>query len=200
MDASPAANTEDFWVFAYGSLMWRPGFSYLERVSARLYGAHRALCVLSHVHRGTPERPGLVLGLDRGGTCRGIAYRTRAKDRDATVAYLREREQVTAVYRETVRTVLLDGDAMRRVQALCFMVDRSHPQYAGELDLASQLHYVRQGHGRSGANRDYVLATVKELEALGFRDRDLHLLAERLHGVHEAHGTGAAPRSGPLPP
>jgi cation transport protein ChaC len=189
MDASPAAKTEDLWVFAYGSLMWRPGFSYLERVSARLYGAHRALCVLSHVHRGTPERPGLVLGLDRGGTCRGIAYRTPAKHRDATVAYLREREQVTAVYRETMRTVLVDGDAGRRVQSLCFMVDRSHPQYAGELDLASQLHYVRQGHGRSGANRDYVLATVKELEALGFRDRDLHLLAERLHGVHEAHGT-----------
>jgi len=188
MDASPAAKTEDLWVFAYGSLMWRPGFSYLERVSARLYGAHRALCVLSHVHRGTPERPGLVLGLDRGGTCRGIAYRTPAKHRDATVAYLRGREQVTAVYRETVRTVLLDGDAGRQIQGLCFMVDRSHPQYAGELDLASQLHYVRQGHGRSGANRDYVLATVKELEALGFRDRDLHLLAERLHGVHEAHG------------
>ncbi len=188
MDAPPAAKTSDFWAFAYGSLMWRPGFRFLERVSARLYGAHRALCVLSHVHRGTPERPGLVLGLDRGGTCRGIAYRTPAKNKDATIAYLREREQVTAVYRETTRPVLLDGDPRRRVQALCFMVDRSHPQYAGELDLAAQLHYVRQGHGRSGANRDYVLATVKELEALGFRDRDLHLLAERLHGVHEAHG------------
>jgi glutathione-specific gamma-glutamylcyclotransferase len=192
MDVSPPAKTEDLWVFAYGSLMWRPGFHFLERVSARLYGAHRALCVLSHVHRGTPERPGLVLGLDRGGTCRGIAYRTPAKNRDATIAYLREREQVTSVYRETMRPVLLDGDAGRRVQALCFVVDRSHPQYAGELDLTSQLHYVRQGHGRSGANRDYVLATVRELEALGFRDRDLHLLAERLHGVHETHGAAAS--------
>jgi cation transport protein ChaC len=187
MDASPSLKTEEFWVFAYGSLMWRPGFRFIERVSARLYGAHRALCVLSHVHRGTPERPGLVLGLDRGGTCRGIAYRTAAEDRDATVAYLREREQVTAVYREATRPVLLDGEPQRRVRALCFVVDRSHPQYAGELDLASQLHHVRQGHGRSGANRDYVLATVKAIEALGFRDRDLHLLAERLHGLHEAH-------------
>ena len=178
----------DLWVFGYGSLMWRPGFEFVEQVPARLIGEHRALCVYSFDHRGTPENPGLVLGLDRGGTCRGLAYRTPAKDREATVAYLREREQVTAVYRETMRPVLLDGDAGRRVQALCFVVDRSHPQYAGELDLAAQLHYVRQGHGRSGANRDYVLATVKELEALGFRDRDLHLLAERLHGVHEAHG------------
>jgi len=192
MDVSPPARPEDLWVFAYGSLMWRPGFRFLARVSARLYGAHRALCVLSHVHRGTPERPGLVLGLDRGGTCRGIAYRTATKDSAATIAYLREREQVTAVYRETMRPVLLDGDPGRRVQALCFVVDRSHPQYAGELDLAAQLHYVRQGHGRSGPNREYVLATVKAIEALGFRDRDLHLLAERLHGLHEAHGAGAA--------
>src|SRR5260370_33351035 len=109
MDASPAAKTEALWVFGYGSLMWRPGFSYLERVLARLYGAHRALCVLSHVHRGTPERPGLVLGLDRGGTCRGIAYRTAAKHRGATVAYLRAREQVTAGYRATGRTRAADS-------------------------------------------------------------------------------------------
>src|SRR5205809_4767682 len=121
MGPNPADAVEDLWVFAYGSLMWRPGFSFVERVEARLVGAHRALCVLSHVHRGTPERPGLVLGLDRGGTCRGIAYRTPARDRDATMAYLREREQVTAVYRETTRPVLLDGAANRRVQAPCFV-------------------------------------------------------------------------------
>jgi cation transport protein ChaC len=188
MDPLPGSDHEDFWVFAYGSLMWRPGFPHLERASARLIGAHRALCVLSHVHRGTPERPGLVLGLDRGGTCRGIAYRTPASDRPATLAYLRSREQVTGVYRECIRPVVVLDPPQRRVRALCYVVDRSHPQYAGALDLAAQLHYVRQGHGLSGANRDYVLATIKELEALGLRDRDLHLLAQRLHGIHEAHG------------
>ena len=178
---------EDLWVFGYGSLIWRPGFAFLERVPARLIGAHRALCVLSHVHRGTPERPGLVLGLDQGGACRGVAFRVAAAERDATIAYLRAREQVTSVYRETHRAVWLAGTPERRVTAVCYLVDRGHHQYGGRLTLEQQLHYVRQGHGQSGANRDYVLATVTALEALGIRDRDLHLLAERLHGAHEEH-------------
>ena len=178
-------NEGDLWIFAYGSLMWRPGFDHLERVPARIIGAHRSLCVLSHVHRGTPERPGLVLGLDRGGTCRGIAYRVTQSQRDATIRYLREREQINNVYREVMRSIWLLGEAERRVEALCYVVDRGHPQYAGRMSLEQQLHYVRQGHGRSGANRDYVISTVAELEALGFRDAELHLLAERLKGVHE---------------
>jgi cation transport protein ChaC len=175
----------DLWVFAYGSLMWRPGFEFLERRNARLVGAHRALCVYSFVHRGTPERPGLVLGLDRGGNCRGIAYRVAAAKRKETIEYLHAREQVTLVYRETIRAVWLDDDPQLSVQALCYMVDRGHRQYAGRLSLAQQLHYARQGHGRSGACRDYVLATVKELEEQGYRDEGLHLLAERLKGMHD---------------
>ena len=141
---------EDLWVFGYGSLIWRPGFDYVERAPARLIGAHRALCVFSHVHRGTPERPGLVLGLDLGGACRGVAYRVAAKKRAATIAYLRAREQATSVYRETLRSVTLLGEPERRVSALVYMIDRGHVQYAGRLDLAQQLHLVRQGHGQSG--------------------------------------------------
>jgi cation transport protein ChaC len=178
-------NGEDLWVFGYGSLIWRPGFDYLERRKGRVVGAHRALCVYSFVHRGTAEKPGLVLGLDRGGNCRGIAYRVAAGKRAATIQYLREREQATMVYRETWRSVWLDDDPKLRVQALCYMVDRGHEQFAGRLTLEQQLHHVRQGHGRSGNNRDYVLETVSALESLGFRDRELHLLAERLKGVHE---------------
>src|ERR1700710_3303101 len=87
----------DLWVFGYGSLMWRPDFEFIEKVPARLVGEHRALCVYSFVHRGTPEKPGLVLGLDRGGACRGIAFRVAQNNRAATVGYLREREQVTSV-------------------------------------------------------------------------------------------------------
>ena len=184
MTAVDERETGELWVFGYGSLMWRPGFNALERVPARLKGLHRSLCVFSHVHRGTPERPGLVLGLDRGGMCRGIAYRVAAGARSETIAYLRAREQVTSVYRETVRRIELEDAARRQVRALCYIVDRGHAQYAGRLSLAERLHCVRQGHGRSGPNPEYVIETVRALEALGYRESELHVLAERL-GLHE---------------
>src|SRR3954449_3263455 len=177
----------DLWVFGYGSLMWRPGFEYIEQVPARLIGEHRALCVYSFVHRGTPEKPGLVLGLDRGGACRGIAFRVAEKHRSATIAYLREREQVTSVYREVMRSVWLENDSRQRVSALAYVVDRGHVQYAGRLSLAEQLRHVLQGHGQSGVNRDYVVATVKAIEAEGFRDAPLHQLAMMLHDAHPLH-------------
>jgi len=171
----------DLWVFGYGSLMWRPGFEFIEQVPARLIGEHRALCVYSFDHRGTPEKPGLVLGLDRGGACRGIACRVSAKQRGDTVDYLRSREQTTNVYREVMRSVWLEDEARQRVSALAYVVDRGHVQYAGRLSLADQLRHVQQGHGRSGNNRDYVLSTVKSIEAQGFRDAQLHQLALMLH-------------------
>jgi glutathione-specific gamma-glutamylcyclotransferase len=180
MHAIEEQQSGDLWIFGYGSLMWRPGFDVVERVHARLIGMHRALCVFSFVHRGTPERPGLVLGLDHGGMCRGIAFRVAASARASTIAYLRAREQVTSVYRETMRRIVLEDESRRQVTALCYIVDRGHIQYAGRLPVAEQLHYVRQGHGRSGPNRDYVLETVRALEALGYRETEMHLLAESL--------------------
>ena len=179
LDQIPA----DLWVFGYGSLLWRPGFAFTEKVPARVTGLHRSLCIYSFVHRGTPERPGLVLGLDRGGACRGIAFRVASAEREAVVHYLREREQATSVYLEVLRNVTLIGHPDRRVEALTYVVDRGHAQYAGKLSLDQRLHLIRQGHGRSGANRDYVLATVAELEALGCRYAELHALAERLKGA-----------------
>jgi cation transport protein ChaC len=177
----------DLWVFGYGSLMWRPGFAFIEQVPARLIGEHRALCVYSFDHRGTPEKPGLVLGLDRGGACRGIAFRVAARKRFETIGYLRSREQTTNVYREVTRSVWLENEARVRVSALAYVVDRGHVQYAGRLSLAEQLRHVQQGHGRSGNNRDYVLSTVKSIEAQGFRDDQLHQLAMMLHGEAPLH-------------
>jgi cation transport protein ChaC len=170
----------DLWVFGYGSLMWRPGFEFLEQVPARLIGEHRALCVYSFDHRGTPEKPGLVLGLDRGGACRGVAFRVAAVQCRDTVDYLRSREQTTSVYHEVMRSVWLENESRQRVSALAYVVDRGHVQYAGRLSLAEQLRYVQQGHGRSGNNRDYVLSTVKSIEQQGFRDKQLHQLASML--------------------
>jgi len=177
----------DLWVFGYGSLMWRPGFEFIEQIPARLIGEHRALCVYSFVHRGTPEKPGLVLGLDHGGACRGIAFRVAEKHRAATVAYLRAREQVTSVYREVMRSVWLENAGRERVSALAYVVDRGHVQYAGRLSLAEQFRHVQQGHGQSGANGEYVLSTVKAIEAEGFRDPQLHQLALMLHEDKPLH-------------
>jgi len=178
----------DLWVFGYGSLMWRPGFEFIEQVPARLIGEHRALCVYSFDHRGTPEKPGLVLGLDRGGACRGVAFRVAAAQRNHTVDYLRSREQTTSVYHEVMRSVWLENEARQRVSALAYVVDRGHVQYAGRLSLTEQLRYVQQGHGRSGNNRDYVLSTVKSIEKQGFRDEQLHQLALMLHSDTPLHG------------
>ncbi len=183
--------TGDLWVFGYGSLMWHHGFEFIEKNPARVIGLHRSLCVYSFVHRGTPERPGLVLGLDRGGACRGIAFRVAAAQRADTLAYLRAREQVTKVYRETVRGVLLAGQPERRIDAVCYVVDRRHPQYSGKLSMADQLRHIQHAHGQSGANPDYVLSTVAALEAMGCRDDELHRLAEKLKGPPEPSAEGA---------
>lgn len=170
----------ELWVFGYGSLMWRPGFAFEASAPGLLKGAHRALCVYSIFHRGTKEQPGLVLGLDRGGACRGVAYRVAPGVEEATIAYLREREQITDVYLEAYRKVaLLDGSG-RSVKALTYLVDRNHVQYAGGLSVEEQLRLVRGGKGQSGENVEYVLNTVRHLEEEGVHDPLLSALAARL--------------------
>jgi len=168
------------WVFGYGSLIWRPGFAYREAVAGRLLGYHRALCVYSFVHRGTPERPGLVLGLDRGGSCRGVAFRVDAGREAEVLAYLDEREMVTRVYeRRRLRVATPRGP----VAAWCYVVRRDHPQYAGKLPPGRCLDLIRGGVGRSGRNVEYVLNTVAHLEELGINDRPLRDLAARLRAA-----------------
>jgi len=170
----------ELWVFGYGSLMWRPGFAFEASAPGLLKGAHRALCVYSIFHRGTKEQPGLVLGLDRGGACRGVAYRVVPEAEEETIAYLREREQITDVYLEAYRKVaLLDGSG-RAVRALTYLVDRNHVQYAGGLSVEDQLRIVSGGKGQSGENVEYVLNTVRHLEEEGVHDPLLSTLAARL--------------------
>ena len=159
---------DDFWVFGYGSLMWRPGFAHVETRKARLHGYRRSLCVHSHVHRGTPNRPGLVLGLDRGGSCLGLAFRVPGALYDEVIAYLRERELVTRVYLEKrLRVRFLDGG---EAVAVAYVVDRTHVQYAGRLNVEDAARRVAGAIGQSGRNEEYVLNTVEHLKALGIRD------------------------------
>lgn len=168
----------DFWVFGYGSLMWRPGFEFLESRQARLTGLHRALCVYSWVHRGTRERPGLVLGLDHGGACVGLGFRVSRAQRQSVVDYLREREQVTNVYLERWRRIdFSDGN---RATALMYIVDRSHDQYAGKLSLTTQIDLIHNATGKSGANPDYVINTASRLSELGIRDKNLLTVSAQL--------------------
>ncbi|THD45800.1 MAG: gamma-glutamylcyclotransferase [Bradyrhizobium sp.] len=168
----------ELWVFGYGSLMWRPGFPYIERRGGLLRGWRRRLCVYSHVYRGTPEHPGLVLGLDRGGACSGVAFRIEAAQAEATLRYLREREQVTAVYLERIVSLRLDDG--RRVSAVTYVADRAHAQYAGAMTRETMLKLVREGRGRSGPNAEYILATRDHLRGLGIHDPELEWLSERL--------------------
>ena len=164
-------------MFAYGSLMWRPDFPFQEVLDARLHGYHRSLCVYSFVHRGTREVPGVVLGLDRGGSCRGRLFRIEP-DREAEVlAYLDAREMVTAVYR---RKRLHATSARGRHPAWAYVVRQEHEQYAGKLGQAALLALIRQGEGVSGRCRDYLLSTVAHLEGMGIVDGPLHELAQRL--------------------
>jgi cation transport protein ChaC len=176
----PASPGHDLWVFAYGSLMWRPAFAYAEAVHARLTGWRRCFCIYSVHHRGTPERLGMVLGLDRGGVCEGMAYRVAARDAEATRAYLRAREQVSGVYREAFLPVELErhpsGRQPEEVMALVFIAERAHPAYAGRLPLRLQARLIRGGKGLSGANLDYLVSTVRHLAELGIRERDLERL------------------------
>jgi cation transport protein ChaC len=170
----------ELWVFGYGSLMWRPGFPFEAQAPGLLNGAHRALCVYSILHRGTREQPGLVLGLDRGGACRGVAFRVAQGAEEETVAYLREREQVTDVYLEAHRTVRLLNGTGRVVKALTYLADPNHAQYAGRLPLEEQLRIVRDCKGEAGTNIDYVLNTARHLEEEGVHDAVLGSIAARL--------------------
>jgi glutathione-specific gamma-glutamylcyclotransferase len=169
--------SERVWIFAYGSLMWRPGFAYAEAAPARLHGYHRSLCIYSIVHRGTPEQPGLVLGLDRGGSCRGWAFRIEPAQEAEILAYLDGRELVTDVYKRKRLPVTVAG---RRLSAWGYVVRREHPQYAGQLTPERLLDLVRRGTGRSGHCREYLLGTVGHLEAMGIVDGPLHALAKAL--------------------
>ncbi|MEO1703079.1 MAG: gamma-glutamylcyclotransferase [Pseudomonadota bacterium] len=172
------ADMPELWVFGYASLMWRPDFPFVNRMRATLYGYHRALCITSYEHRGTKQRPGLVMGLDRGGSCVGIAFQVAECDRQATMDYLRERELITHVYKEQVGTVRLQNGEKR--PAITYVADRGHIQYAGKMDVNTAVTRVNGAVGKAGPNEDYVLNTAAHIRELGIKDHWMEDLERRL--------------------
>jgi len=191
----------DLWVFGYGSLMWSPGFSYIQKARGRIHGYHRALCILSTRYRGTKRKPGLVMGLCRGGSCWGMAYRVHADRVRRALARLWQREMPRRVYAPRLLQVqIAEG---RQVRALAFLADPTHPAYVRELDLHGRARLVAQGIGQRGTAVDYIRNTLQHMRELGVGDphleRTLHAaLALRANGSGEARktaGSGAAARA-----
>ena len=190
----------DLWIFGYGSLMWRPDFVFEEAVPARLTGYRRCFCIYSTNHRGAPARPGLVLGLDRGGVCDGVAYRIAPQNARAIADYLRVREQVNGVYHEALVPITLHEAERREVFAQAYIVERAHPSYTGPLPLRVQAALIRGAKGISGANLDYLINTLAHLHSLHIREPELQRLLTLIgpHFARDNFAGMASPRAAAL--
>lgn len=172
---------QDIWVFGYGSLIWRPDFDYAERRHAHLYGYHRALCLWSRVNRGTPEKPGLVFALDRGGSCRGVAFRIPSNNVPATMRALWYREMPTGAYIPRWLTCRTPEGPIR---ALVFTMNRKIEAYIPHLPPDRLVTVINQAYGRSGACREYVLETASALQQHNIHDRRLQAIIRHLQAPH----------------
>jgi len=183
---------DDFWVFGYGSLMWRPDFPYVRNEPACLYHYHRSFCIYSHYYRGTPQSPGLVLGLDpiQDAHCQGVAFLVAPDKKDSVIAYLTERELCGYAY-EAKSLPLTLANSGEEVTGYCFVADPTHALYAGELGIERAADIIMNAAGQTGLNRDYLINSVRELETHGYHDPTLHTLLKRveyLTGMIEAGG------------
>jgi cation transport protein ChaC len=174
---------KDFWVFGYGSLMWRPGFPFVESKRARLHGYHRSLCIYSQLYRGTVEQPGLVLGLDEGGFCDGVAFRVAGDEHQVVMDYLRQREQVNNVYLELMHEIELEDGL--KPEAVIYVADCDHAQYAGALTVQQAASIVSIAAGEAGPNHEYISSTLDHLQMMGVADEGLeniwqHVLTQPL--------------------
>ena len=167
----------DLWIFAYGSLLWRPDFDYVEAQPVTIHGYHRALCIRSVEYRGTAEVPGLVFGLDRGGSCRGLAFRIAEIHADQVMADVWKREMITGIYRPCWVKTQVNGVA---VTVWVFVAEPAHDQYAGKLSDAEIMRLVLQGRGTVGPCTEYVKCTFEHLEELGIHDRALDRIVRQM--------------------
>ena len=183
--------TGELWVFGYGSLMWSPCFAYAEKRPARVHGFHRALCILSTRYRGTQRKPGLVVGLCRGGSCWGMAFRVEARGVDRCLARLWQREMPRRVYQPRLVPVRLRSG--RRVRALAFVADPGHPAYVRELDLHGRARLVAQGIGQRGPCVDYIRNTLDHMHDVGVRDPHLERVLDAALSLQTGERAACAP-------
>lgn len=178
--------TDDVWLFGYGSLIWNPAIEYAEKRPATVHGLHRRFCLWTHLGRGTPERPGLVLGLDRGGCCRGVVYRIAAEQADEELDIVWRREMVSDAYRAR----WLKADTPEgTVPAIGFVINRAHERYAGAMSDEAIARSIAKAHGFLGPCCEYLFNTVEHLDELGMPDAGLIRLARQVEAAQRGHST-----------
>lgn len=173
--AAPAAG--DVWVFGYGSLIWNPAFHFVEKRTARINGYHRRFCLWTQLGRGSPDNPGLMLGLERGGACRGVMYRISEEAVETELDILWRREMFTGAYCPTWVSAR-SGDLA--IPAVTFVINRDNRRYAGRLSEDTVIRHLATAEGPMGPCRDYLFETVEHLAALGIRDRRLEAMARKV--------------------
>ena len=173
----------DLWVFGYGSLLWRPGFEYVERRVATLRGFNRSFCMSSIHYRGTSVIPGLVLALDadQQGECHGVGFRVAPDMAEDTMAYLRERELISSAYVEQIHSIAFHKGGA--ADAVCYVMDPSHEQYVGGLSIEEQAVIIAKAKGSAGPNDEYLFNTVAHLVELGISDPELERLMTLVHAA-----------------
>ncbi|HUL92564.1 MAG TPA: gamma-glutamylcyclotransferase [Burkholderiales bacterium] len=171
----------DVWLFGYGSLVWNPIVHHEERRVARLHGFHRSFCLWSHVNRGSLQKPGLVLGLDAGGSCRGVAFRIAGRHAVEELRLLWRREMVLGAYSPRWASVDCGSESLR---AIAFFVNRRHANYAGRLPLETVIKTLVSARGQLGTPAEYLLETVHGLVEHGVRDPYLLELRKRVLAMH----------------
>jgi len=175
LDAALAAQPadRDVWLFAYGSLIWNPAFHFVEHRIATVHGLHRRFCLWTQLGRGSPDQPGLVLGLDRGGRCRGVAYRVAAAEARSELELVWRREMVTGAYRPRWVEAATGAGAVR---TLTFVINRAHERYTGRLGHDELVRTLATARGALGTSADYLFSTAAHLEQLGIADHALERL------------------------